>query len=102
MRRSFTRTNRTRFAFDAMPDDKAAELLLFLKSRLSEEDFNEACRLGKLDSGITGDEPAPYSGMRKPAVNFGQDARRRPLDITCSAEEFAKLHPSAAKIVVNR
>jgi hypothetical protein len=99
MRRSFARTNRTRFAFDAMPDDKAAELLLFLKARLNEVDFNEACRLGGLDSGITMDEPAAYSGMRKPAGNFGQDAQRR---LTCSAEDFAKSHPHAAKIVVSR
>jgi len=99
MRRSLFRS-RARFAFDAMPDDKAAELLLFLKARLSEGDFNEACRLGKLDAGITMDnEQKAYSGMIKPAGNFGQDAQRR---MTCSAEEFAKRHPLAAKIVVHR
>jgi hypothetical protein len=96
------RRSPTRFSFDAMPGGKAAELILFLKERLSEEDFSEACRLGGLDAGITMDEPAAYSGMRKPAGNFGQDARRRrPVD-QCSSEDFASRHPNAAKIKVSR
>jgi hypothetical protein len=101
MRRSALR--KSRFAFDQLPAEKAVELILHLKALLSQEDFEEACRLGGLDPGVTMDkEPAAYSGMRKPAGNFGQDAKGRLLHIACTSEEFAERFPHAAKIKVSK
>lgn len=92
-----------RAAYDAMPDDKAAELIMFLQKRLSEADFQEACRLGKLDAGIVMDDenggPEPFSGMPQ---RFGQDSRRRRAPMTPAQEaDFNRRYPHAAKIKVS-
>jgi hypothetical protein len=65
-------------AYDAMPDDQAAALILFLKERLTDADFSEACRIGKLDEGVTMD--------RRPAMDAATNAA------------FARRWPHAAKI----
>jgi hypothetical protein len=89
---------KTRFAFDQLTSEAAVELIIFLKGLLSPADFEEACRLGGLDPGVTMDEPAPD----RSAANYGQDAKGRLLRIACSSEDFAKRWPNAAKIKVSR
>jgi hypothetical protein len=62
-------------AYDAAPDGENTDLILFLRERLNDADFAEACRIGKLDAGITMDDenggPEPFKGMPQ---RFGQDS----------------------------
>jgi hypothetical protein len=94
MRRFASTRRATRFAFDEMPEDAVAELLTFLRSKLNEADFSEACRLGGLDAGITMDNggPEPFAGMPRPGRELGLDARR--------GLSLAERFPHAARIVV--
>lgn len=87
-------------AYDAMTDQEVAELLEFLKGKLSDSDFAEFCALGGFDAGMTMDEPAPFTGMPQPSGRqFGQDARRGALS-TVSQTAFARRYPHAAAIKV--
>jgi hypothetical protein len=65
-----------RGAYDAaLPEDAAAELLVFLQGKLTDADLAEFCKMAGIDAGMSMDEPADFAG--KPTVGggkFGQDA----------------------------
>lgn len=91
-----------RGAYDAaLPNDAVAELLTFLKGKLSDEDFSEFCRLGNFDAGVTMDEPGPFNGMPQPGGSkFGQDARNRRSYSVAETASFAERYPHAARIKI--
>jgi hypothetical protein len=95
--RLFLVTN-PRAAYDAMPDDKKAELIEFLRGLLSEEDHKRAVQLIS-DPDAAMDSPEPFKGMPQPGGGkFGQDARyRRPMTAAQEAD-FNKRFPNAARI----
>jgi hypothetical protein len=86
-------------AYDAaLPDDQAAALILFLQERLSEADFTEACRIGKLDAGITMDDenggPERFKGTPQPGGGkFGEDS--------AMSATLARIRKNSARIKVN-
>lgn len=84
-----------RGAYDAaLPEDAAAEILVFLQGKLSDADLAEFCKLAGIDAGITMDSPVPFKGMPQPGGGkFGEDSRRR--------GSFAERFPHAARIKVN-
>lgn len=92
-----------RGAYDAaLPEGAAAELLAFLQGKLSEADLAEFCKMAGIDSGVTMDEPADFTG--KPAVGggkFGEDSRRRRPHTAAESASFAERFPHAAKIKVS-
>jgi hypothetical protein len=87
-----------RGAYDeALPGDNVAELLTFLRGKLSPADFTEFCRLGKFDEGITMDNggPEPFAGMPRPGGGkFGQDSASRSV--------LDRIRANAARIGINR
>jgi hypothetical protein len=67
---------------EASSSEKAtADLLLFLKSKLSDDDFTEFCRLGGYDAGMIAedadtDQPPAFPGRPKRDGGLGEDAAR--------------------------
>jgi hypothetical protein len=102
-------TNHARFfvnprgAYDAaLPEDAAAELLVFLQGKLSDADLAEFCKLAGIDAGMSMDEPEPFKGMPQPSGGkFGQDSRRRAPMTSAQEADFNKRFPHAARIRVN-
>jgi hypothetical protein len=83
-----------RGAYDAMPDDGGAELVEFLRGKLSDADLAEFCKMAGIDAGVTMDEPVPFKGMPQPGGSkFGEDSWKR--------ASFAERFPHAAKIKVS-
>jgi hypothetical protein len=83
-----------RGAYDAMPADGGAELVEFLRGKLSDADLAEFCKMAGIDAGMSMDEPVPFKGMPQPGGGkFGEDSRQR--------ASFAQRFPHAAKIKVS-
>jgi hypothetical protein len=84
-----------RGAYDeALDPASAADLLEFLRGKLSDQDLATFCRMAGIDAGAAMDSPEPFKGM--PTVGggkFGQDAQRTQL---------ARIRANAAKIKVSR
>ena len=98
-----------RAAYDeALSEEAATALMLFLKERLSDSDFAEAVRLGKgiLDDAQAMDDESELN-ERMPMAKTNEaamDQRRAALALrvarTPGAEDFATRFPGAAKIKV--
>jgi hypothetical protein len=90
-----------RGAYDAMPADGGAELVEFLRGKLSDADLAEFCKMAGIDASMSMDEPIPFKGLPQPGGGkFGEDSRRRPHSAAESAS-FAQRFPHAAKIKVS-
>lgn len=84
-----------RAAYDAMPEDAAAELLVFLTGKLSDADLAEFCKMAGIDQGITMDSPEPFKGMPEPGGGkFGEDS--------AMTATLARIRKNSARITVSR
>lgn len=102
-----------RGAYDAMPADGGAELVEFLRGKLSDADLTSFCEMAGIDAGMSMDEPVPFKGMPQPGGGkFGEDSRRLSMDARLRAirerprtmaddQDYARRYPHAATIKVN-
>lgn len=89
-----------RLARDDMQPDAAADLLEFLRDKLSPEDHATFAKMLGADPYEAMDEPNPFPGRPRPGGAMDMRRRARPLTDTEKAD-FDSRFPHAAKIRVN-
>lgn len=88
-----------RYARDDLQPD-TTDLLEFLRSKLSPEDYARVSEMLGADPGEAMDEPNPFPGRPRPGG--AMDARRRTRPLTAAEQaHFEERFPHAAKIKVS-